>query len=106
MFSWGVVMIHDNTRPHTATQYLITTFCWEQFDHPPYSPHLAPSDFHLLLHLKFFLACQCFHEDSEVKEAVTTCFAYQAAAFYDEGIQKLVQRYEKCLRNGGNCVEN
>jgi len=42
---------------------------------------------------------------SEVKEAVTTCFASQAASFYDEGIQKLVQRYEKCLNNGGNYVE-
>ena len=37
MLSRGVVMIRDNTRPHTATatQNLITTFGWEQFDHPP-----------------------------------------------------------------------
>ena len=75
MFSWDVVMIHDNTRPHTAVQNVITTFCCEQFDHLPYSPHLAPSDFHLLRHLKFFLACQWFRNDSEVKEIVTTCFA-------------------------------
>jgi len=33
------------------------------------------------------------YDDNEVKEAVTTCFASQAASFYDEGIQKLVQRY-------------
>jgi len=38
---------------------------------------------------------------SEVKEAVTTCFASQAASFYGEGIQKLMQRYDKCLNNGG-----
>jgi len=100
-------MIHDNARPHTAAamQNLITTFGWEQFDHPPYSPDLAPSDFHLLLHLKSFLADQWFHDDNEVKEAVTTCFASQAASFNDEGIQKLVQRYDKCLNNGGNYVE-
>jgi len=42
---------------------------------------------------------------SEVKEAVTTCFASQAASFYDEGIQKLVQRHDKCLNNGGNYIE-
>jgi histone-lysine N-methyltransferase SETMAR len=37
MLSWGVVMLHDNARPHTAaaTQDLIATFGWEQFDHPP-----------------------------------------------------------------------
>jgi len=42
---------------------------------------------------------------SEVEEAVTACFASQAASFYDEGIQKLVQRHDKCLNNGGNYVE-
>ena len=106
MLSRGVVMIHDNARPHTAaaTQNLITTFGWEQFDHPPYSPDLAPSDFHLFLHLKSFLTDRRFH-DNVVKEAVTTCFASQAASFYDEGIQKLVQRHDKCLNNGGNYVE-
>jgi len=42
---------------------------------------------------------------SEVKEAVTTCFAPQAASFYDEGIKILAQSYDKCLNNGGNYVE-
>jgi hypothetical protein len=32
MLSRGVVMIHDNARPPHC---LITTFGWEQFDHPP-----------------------------------------------------------------------
>ena len=30
---------------------------------------------------------------------------WQAAAFYEEGIQKLVPRYDKCLNNGGEYVE-
>jgi len=75
VLSRSVVMIHDNTRPHTTMQNLIMTFGWEQFDHPPYSPDLATSDFHLFLHLKSFLAGRRFHNDSEVKEAVTICFA-------------------------------
>ena len=64
MLSWGVVMIHVNACPHTATatQNLITTFGWEQFDHLPYSPDLAPRDIHLFLHLKSFLAGRWFHE--------------------------------------------
>jgi len=80
------------------------TFGWEQFDHPPYSPDLAPGDCHLFLHLKSFVAGWWFQDD-EVIEAVTTCFASQVASFYDEGVQKLVQRYDKCLNNGGNYVE-
>jgi len=75
MLSHGVLMIHDSTCPHTAIQNLITIFDWNQFDHPPYSPDLAPSDFLLFLHLKSNLAGQWFHEDNEVKEAITTCFA-------------------------------
>jgi len=37
MLRRGVLMIHDNIRPYTAAamQNLITTFGWEQFDHPP-----------------------------------------------------------------------
>jgi len=53
---------------------------------------------------KSFVAGPWFHDD-EVKEAVTTCFESQAASFCDEGVQKLVQRYDKCLNNVGNYVE-
>jgi histone-lysine N-methyltransferase SETMAR len=80
MLSWGVMMLHDNDRPHTlaATQDLIGTFGREQFNHPPYSPDLAPSDFHMLLHLKTFLGGRRFH-DVEVKEAVNMWFTSQVA---------------------------
>jgi histone-lysine N-methyltransferase SETMAR len=98
-------MLHDNACQHTAaaTQDLIAIFDWEQFGHPPYSPGLAPSDFHVFLHLKTFLVCRRYH-DNVVKEAVNTWFALQAASFYVAGIQKLVPRYDKCLNNGGNYV--
>jgi histone-lysine N-methyltransferase SETMAR len=74
-------------------------------DHPPYNPDLAPNDFHVFLHLKSFLGVLRFHDDNEVKTAVNTWFASQAASSYDAGVQKLVSRYHKCLSNGGNYVE-
>jgi hypothetical protein len=58
----------------------------------------------VFLHLKTFLGGWRFQDD-EVKEATDTWFALQAASFYDAGIQKLVPRYDKCLSNGGNYVE-
>jgi hypothetical protein len=64
-----------------------------------------PSDLLVCLHLKTFLGGQRFHDDNEVKEAVNTWFASEAASFYDAAIQKLVPRDDKCLNNGGNCVE-
>jgi histone-lysine N-methyltransferase SETMAR len=74
-------------------------------DHPPYSPKLAPSDFHLFLHLKKHLAGKKFDDDDEMQEVVMTWFIVQAADFYDSGIQKLVPRLNKYLDNGGDYVE-
>jgi histone-lysine N-methyltransferase SETMAR len=88
---------------HRLPPQCIATFGCEQFDHSPYSPDLAPSGFHVFLHLKTFFGGRRFHD--EVKEAPNTWSALQAASFYDAEIQKLVPRYDKCLSNGGNYVE-
>ncbi|XP_023310469.1 histone-lysine N-methyltransferase SETMAR-like [Anoplophora glabripennis] len=107
LLSKGVVFLHDNARPHTAnvTKNLLQGFGWDVFDHPPYSPDLAPSDFHLFLHLKSFLGGQHFNNDEELKENVSNWLKTQAANLYEEGIQKLVSRYDKCLQNFGSYVE-
>ena len=39
------------------------------------------------------------------QRSLYSCFASQAASFCGEWVQELVQRYEKCLNNGGNYVE-
>ncbi|GBM09283.1 hypothetical protein AVEN_129823-1, partial [Araneus ventricosus] len=72
MLSGGIVLLHDNARPHTAaaTQELLDQFGWEIFGHPPYSPDLAPSDFHLFLKLKEFLGGKRFGSDEELENAV------------------------------------
>jgi len=45
MLTKGVVLLHDSVRPHTKTRAnaLIMLFNWEIFNHPPYSPDLAPA---------------------------------------------------------------
>ena len=44
-----VILHHDNARPYTAAQTVqtINNLDWKQLPHPPYTPDLAPSDFHL-----------------------------------------------------------
>ena len=93
MLSNGIVLLHDNARPHAAnrTQDLIASFGWEQFVHPPYSPNIAPSDYHVFLHLKNHLGDQ-HHDDDSVKTTVLQWLSHQTANFYDEGIKKLVVR--------------
>ncbi|GFU45482.1 histone-lysine N-methyltransferase SETMAR [Trichonephila clavipes] len=75
------------------------------FGHPSYSSDLTPSDFHLFLHLKSFLAGKHFNNDKELKENVSNWLKTQAATFYEEGIENLVPRYDTCLQNFGSYVE-
>lgn len=107
MLTSGIVFLHDNARPHSAqvTQVLLGQFQWDVFKHPPYSPDLAPSDYHLFMHMKKWLGSQRFDDDEELKDAVTGWLKAQAADFYAEGISKLVKRYDKCLNVFGNYVE-
>ena len=53
----GVVFHHDNARPHASfmTRQKLTELGWEVLMHPPYSPDLAPSDYHFLRSLQNFL---------------------------------------------------
>ena len=62
-------------------------------------------DFHLILHLKKFLGGKRFDDDDDLKDAVQKWLTSQAAAVYEEGIQKLVPRYDNYLNNGGKYVE-
>ncbi|GBN63398.1 Histone-lysine N-methyltransferase SETMAR [Araneus ventricosus] len=106
MFSGGIVLLYDNALPHApaATQELLDQFGWEIFDHPPYSPDLAPSDFHLSFKMKEFLGNKRFGSDEELENAVTTCLNELAAEECDTGILKLVGRYDKCLNVGDDYV--
>jgi len=94
MLSKGVVLLHDNARPHTAarTNALIKLFNWKIFDHPPYSADLAPSDYHLFSKMKVWSATQRFHTNEELMDGVKPWLHNLAAPFYVEELQKLVPR--------------
>jgi transposase len=107
MLTYSVVLLHDNARPHTAARIRapLDIFNWELSDHPPYSPDLAPSDYHLLTYLKNWLRSQHFNNnEEELMERVKTWLSSQAANVSNTGIQKLISRY-KCLNSGGDNVK-
>jgi histone-lysine N-methyltransferase SETMAR len=74
---------------------MLQEFGWEVFEHPAYSPDLAPNDFHLYPKLEEFLVGRRFKSDEEVKDAVKEWLNGLAAEVYEEGIQNLVTRYSK-----------
>jgi hypothetical protein len=47
---------------------------WEVLEHPPYSPDLVPSDFHLFGPLKHHLSAEHFPDDEAVEREVTAWF--------------------------------
>jgi hypothetical protein len=81
-------------RPHTdaSTRALLERFNWELFDHPPYSPDISPSGYHLFTYLKSWSVSQNFNNNEELMEGVQTWLSSQAADFFDTGIQKLTPR--------------
>ncbi|GFY21320.1 histone-lysine N-methyltransferase SETMAR [Trichonephila clavipes] len=54
----GVVFHQDNARGHMSivTRQKLKELEWEVLMHPPYSPDLAPSDYHLFRSLQNFLS--------------------------------------------------
>jgi histone-lysine N-methyltransferase SETMAR len=72
------VVLHDNARPPIAPRIraLLEHFNWELFDHPPYSPDLAPSDYYMLTYLKNWLGSQRFNNNNFM-EGVKTWLSSQ-----------------------------
>ena len=107
MLTKGVVLLHDNVRPHTmvCTNALIKLFNWEISYHPPYSSHLVPSDYHFFTKMKVWLATQRFHTNKGLLDGVNNWLHNLAAPFFDEGLHKLVSQYDMCLNVDGNYVE-
>ena len=89
--------------PHTPRRStrLLQEFRWELLNHhPPYSPDLAPSDFHLLLHLNKFLSGQRqgFQNERQAEMSVTVVLI-PGDKLLRNTIQKLVPRYDKWLNS-------
>ena len=71
-----VFLQHDNAQPHKSikTREAITSFEWITVSHPPYSPDLAPSDYHLFGTMKEELRGKHYTDD-EVKQLPRIAFA-------------------------------
>lgn len=103
----GVLLQHDNARPHTsrATTTAINELGFQVLPHPPYSPDLAPSDYHLFGALKKPLRGHHFADFQELQDAVRTWVRQTPKKWFAEGIEKLPHRWRKCVVLNGDYVE-
>lgn len=95
----------DNARPHTSKltrDKICYDLGWNLVAHPPYSPDISPSDYHLFRSLKQFLRGKRFHKDSEVDFAVEEFFASkQGSKFFKRGIYQLPKKWKAVIDNRG-----
>jgi histone-lysine N-methyltransferase SETMAR len=99
--------MYDNAPAHRAlaTPKKLAYLGFQFLDHPPYSPDLAPSDYHLFHELKKQLKGRHFSSDTEVIAAAETWLDGQHSEFFLSGLQKLEQRAKKCIELRGEYVE-
>ncbi|EFO84374.1 hypothetical protein CRE_19908 [Caenorhabditis remanei] len=98
--------LHDNARPHTAktTKSLLATFHWTVLAYPPYSPDLAPSDYHLFSDMHRSLEGQDFKTKSEVEKWLKKYFDSKQPEFWRKGIESLPIKWQTVVDKGGRYV--
>ena len=74
------------------------------FQHPPYSPDIAPSDFHLFSSLQNSLNGKNLNSVEAVENYLANFFQEKLSSFYKHGIDKLVERWETIVEKDGNYI--
>ena len=82
-----VILQHDNARPYVAkvVKTYLEMLKWEVLPHPPYSPDIAPSDYHLFRSMAHGLADQHFRSYEEVKNWINSWIASKDDQFFQRG---------------------
>jgi transposase len=95
----SVLFLHDNAPAHRerTTQKLLAHQGFLSLDRPPYSPDLAPSEYHLFSGLKKQMTVHHFASDAEVIAAAEIWLNVQFSEFLLSGLQRVEQRTTKCL---------
>lgn len=98
--------LHDNARPHVAkiTRQKLLDLNFEVLPHPPYSPDLAPSDYHLFRKLEADISHKKFGNEDEVHQFLTDFFAMQTEEFYRCGIYSLTTRWQQVIDQDGEYI--
>ena len=84
LLSRGVLLQHDNAGPHNAhsTVSTIQDLSFECLPHPPYSPDLAPTDFHVFGPLKEAMGGKSFRS-GESRRCMSGCTVSQKTFFLE-----------------------
>jgi hypothetical protein len=99
--------LHDSAQPGdvAATVNLLNSWDWELLQHPPYSPDLAPSAYHLNLKMKTHLRGQQCRFIEDIQNEVKKWLHAQDRLFFCEGLEKFIYCCDTCLNRLDDYVE-
>lgn len=102
----AVRLLVNNARPHVAkiTRQKLEKFRWHLMAHPPYSPDLSPSDYHLFRALANDFKEKQFDDYDDIKLGLETFFNHLPKEFFARGIADLAQRWETVIDNNGDYI--
>ena len=103
-----IYILHDNARPHVAksTRQKLLSLEWIIIPHPPYSPDLAPTDYHLYRSLSNYLREKKFNDESQIKMDLLNFFDEKTQDFYESGILSLPERWQQVIdKNAANILD-
>lgn len=105
--SGKVILQHDQARAHIGSpvENAIKELGWELLAHPPYSPDIAPSDYHLFRSMQHALAGQHFTDLEDIKKWVDDWIASKSEMFFYTGIHMLPEKWKKVVVSKGKYFE-
>ncbi|GBP55469.1 Mariner Mos1 transposase [Eumeta japonica] len=97
------ILLHDNVRPHVAVpgKNYLKTLDWKVLPHPPYSPDIAPSDYHLFQSMAHVVSEQRFTSYEDTKNWIDSWIPSKDKEFFRLGIRKLLERWKKVVASDG-----
>ena len=81
-------MLHDNAQPHIAkaTVHKLQSLNYEILPHPPYSPDISPTDYHLFKHFELFIRDKVFLNEESIVEEFEQFIGKKDGKFFEDGI--------------------
>ena len=102
----GQLYFHHDNASHVATpvKETIKQSSWNLLPHPPYSPDLAPSDYHLFRSLNNDLRGKKFNTGHDLKNYIQNFFDSKPSHFYASGIHDIPSRWRQVIDTDGAYV--
>ncbi|UMM23471.1 hypothetical protein L5515_004175 [Caenorhabditis briggsae] len=101
-----IILLHDNAKPHTSlkTRSKLQSLGIEVLPHSPYSPDLAPTDYHFFRSLQNHLSGEKFNDRKDVEKFLDHFFASKSPEFYANGIAQLPMRWQEVINSNGEYI--